>query len=512
MIRLMTVGAILVSTICLGAESPNLVIIMTDEHNFRTIGCYRDTLSTEQALMWGSEVVETPNIDWLADNGTLCTSFYASTPVCSPSRASFITGMYPQNTPVMNNNIPLNDSVITFAEILSRQGYATSFVGKWHLDGFGKPQWAPKRKFGFADNRYMFNRGHWKQLTLSEAGFPKVDTGDTPSYSVKGATKENFSTDWLMNRTVDFINAHQEKPFCVMLSLPDPHGPDAVRPPYDTMYQDMTFSKPRNATDKYPLPSWAATDRSKDAYQQSAYYGMVKCIDDNIAKLYDTLRSNGQLDNTIIVFTSDHGDLRGEHNRQNKGVPYEASAKVPFIIYYKNKIKAGSVINETLSSVDFMSTILPLMGFTGSGHEEGRDVGELFTSGVAPKGWNDLSVIRSTGGEKGHWIAAVSDHYKLVYASDGDPWLFDLKEDPDELINFINDESCREEIRELGQGILQYGEGIHDPYLDEARIKADIEWSINGQGKYPLSDKVNPEVSAGQKKAKGKKKARKEYS
>ena len=100
-------------------SGPNLLIIQTDEHNFRTLGCYRDTLKPAQAFMWGKKsIVETPNIDWIASHGALCTKFYATTPVCSPSRAAFVSGQYPQNTPVVNNNIALSDDVVTFAEIL----------------------------------------------------------------------------------------------------------------------------------------------------------------------------------------------------------------------------------------------------------------------------------------------------------------------------------------------------------------------------------------------------------
>ncbi|MEO1999823.1 MAG: sulfatase-like hydrolase/transferase, partial [Planctomycetaceae bacterium] len=115
------------------ADPPmNLLILQTDEHHFKTLGCY------------GGRLVETPNIDWIGKHGAICTSFYATTPVCSPSRAAFVSGLYPQKTPVVTNNIPLDDAIVTFAEILQKRGYATGFAGKWHLDGSGKPQWAPK--------------------------------------------------------------------------------------------------------------------------------------------------------------------------------------------------------------------------------------------------------------------------------------------------------------------------------------------------------------------------------
>ncbi len=118
-------------------DAYNLLVIQTDEHHFKTLGCY------------GGKIVKTPNIDWIGDSGAICTSFYATTPVCSPSRGALLSGRYPQHTPVTNNNIRLDDKIVTFAEILRRNGYATGYAGKWHLDGGGKPQWDPKRRFGF---------------------------------------------------------------------------------------------------------------------------------------------------------------------------------------------------------------------------------------------------------------------------------------------------------------------------------------------------------------------------
>ena len=207
---------------------PNLVIVHCDELNFRTLGCYRETLPDEQALMWGPKAVcETPHIDSLAQEGTLCTKFYAATPVCSPSRSSWVSGRYPQNTPVTNNNAHLDDDIITFGHQLGKAGYATGYAGKWHLDGNGKPQWEPARNFGFEDNRYMFNRGHWKQFEFDDAK-PRVKARDAkgkPSYSVAGADEESFATDWLMDRTIDFIDEHKDDPFAYMVSIPDPHGP-----------------------------------------------------------------------------------------------------------------------------------------------------------------------------------------------------------------------------------------------------------------------------------------------
>ncbi len=466
-------------------DKPNLLIIHTDEHNFRTLGCYRKLLSEDQAFVWGKGVeVETPNIDWLADNGAVCTGFYATTPVCSPSRGSFISGLYPQNTPVVTNNIPLNDGVVTFAEVLRRQGYATGYAGKWHLDGAGKPQWEPKRRFGFEDNRYMFNRGHWKQLEDTASG-PRVksrNAKDKPDYGVKGADEKSFTTDFLADKTVEFIKAHKDGPFCYMVSIPDPHGPNTVRPPYDTMFDHLDFKAPRTMSKPdSSVPEWGKKQAEKlNPKQMALYFGMVKCIDDNVGKILGVLRDCDILDRTIVIFTSDHGDMCGEHGRHNKGVPYETSAKIPFVIYFKGKVKVGTVVREALSCVDFRPTILNLMGFETGGPVEGRDASALLASGKAPAGWKDVAFMRSTGGQKGqaNWLAAVTRRYKLVYSALDDPWLFDLQGDPDELTNFFSDPAYRQTVRELSRALLVYGKKHKDPYVDHPAIKRGLQRAV----------------------------------
>ena len=454
------------------AKSYNVLVIQTDEHHFKTLGCY------------GGRIVETPNIDWIAKHGAIATSFYATTPVCSPSRGALISGRYPQNTPVTNNNISLGNHVVTFAEVLRRKGYKTGYAGKWHLDGSGKPQWAPSRKFGFDDNRYMFNRGHWKKFEITSDG-PRVAAikRGKPYYGVENADKESFSTDWLANRTIDFINTNKAKPFCYMVSFPDPHGPNTVRKPYDTMYKNVnvpipiSVNKPRSQT-----PRWAAGDPKITAdtvrLLMPKYYGMIKCLDDNIGRILDTLRKNGQIDNTIIVFTSDHGDLCGEHGRLNKGVPYEGSARIPFLFHCPGKIPAGTIVNQALSCVDFVPTLFALTGDKLPMGVEGRDASALFRG--TKNQWEDIAFIRSTSTGI-PWIAAITDRYKIVYSGLGDPWLFDLKTDPDELHNAFTQPKAQRIVKRLTSKLAAYTKQHNDPYGDNARIKADMARAL-GQG------------------------------
>ena len=453
---------------------PNLLIIQTDEHNFRTLGCYRKQLSEAQAYVWGKGVaVETPNIDWIAEHGAICNRFYASTPVCSPSRSSFVSGKYPQNTPVITNNIPLQDDIITFAEVLGKNGYAAGYAGKWHLDGSGKPQWAPERKFGFTDNRYMFNRGHWKKMEDTSQG-PRIAARNEkgkPSYDLDGADEKSFTTDFLMQKAIDFINEHRHEPFCYMLSIPDPHGPNTVRTPYDTMYSHLDFQLPRTANKSSEgLPKWA---KKSDATRMNAkllsqYFGMIKCIDDNIGKIFTVLRDKKILDNTIIVFTADHGDMCFEHARHNKGIPLEASAKIPFVIHYPAKIKPGTVVNKAMSCVDFKPTILALMNQRNFGNDEGRDCSELFIKSQAPAGWKDMAFFRGTDNKKGgsqNWFGVISERYKLVCQLNEKPWLYDLQEDPDELVNYYDWPDRKEIVKTLSQALLEYGRKYHDHFV-----------------------------------------------
>ncbi len=445
---------------------PNLLIIQTDEHHFRTLGCY------------GGEIVATPHIDRIASQGVMCTSFYATTPVCSPSRGALVSGRYPQNTPVVTNNVRLGDDVVTFAEILRRQGYATGFAGKWHLDGNGKPQWAPERKFGFEDNRYMFNRGHWKKLVDTQKG-PAVGAraaGGRRTYALAGANDKTYTTDWLCTKAIEFIDKSKARPFCYMLSLPDPHGPNTVREPYASMYSKVKVPIPASLSKTAEqTPNWAKTARGLNAKKlrrlMPPYYGMVKCIDDNVGRILESLERHQILDNTIVVFTSDHGDLCGEHCRLNKGVPYEGSAKIPFLLRYPSKVPAGTVVNQALSCVDFLPTVLAMMGVATAGKEEGRDASALL--GGKPAGdWDDVTVIRGTPSAR--WICAVSDRYKLVFSVDDKPWLFDLEKDPDELRNQFGNPRHREATQRLSRALRSYCETRHDPYGSIEKIKAEM--------------------------------------
>ncbi len=473
----------------------NVLIIHTDEHNFRTLGCYRRVLPEKEALMWGSTVVETPHIDSLAERGMVADSFYCASPICSPSRASFVSGLYPMDAGVIENDVPLRAETETFAEALRRAGYATGYAGKWHLAGMqseilrtmtekaGKPAkniysfpefyngWVPPEQgMGFADNRFMWDTGHWKKIVSNPSGNP------TMIHPGQIGDEKTFTTDWLTDRAMEFMEEHKAGSFCFMVSMPDPHGPDSVREPYASMYKNVEFKVPYTAlADSEAAPSWGKpgdNEKSDDA----AYFGMVKCIDDNVGRLLKKLDELGLTDRTVIVFTSDHGDMRGEHGRQNKGVPFEASAKIPFVIQAPGLIPANSRTAMALNTVDFKPTLLGLLGVRAEKPSQGRDASAILRGRPVAKEWNNLIFSRSPGKRTGSaWLMATDGRYKLVVSPLSPVWLIDLKNDPAEMTNLAGNPELKPVVSRMAGALLDYAVKYDDPNLEQVKLRSSLE-------------------------------------
>lgn len=477
-------------------DKVNVLIIMTDEHNLRTLGCYRDLMTADQAEIWGpGNIVQTPNLDALTKNGLIALSSYATSPISAPTRSCFQTGLYSHNTGVSTNDLPMKRDVETFAEVLGNNGYSTSYMGKWHLDGDERPQWAPKDKFGWQDNRYMFNRGHWKKLEEidNQPRIAAVSANGNPSYAIDGADKKSFATDFLCDRAVDFIRANKNNPFCCMVSIPDPHGPNTVRKPYDTMFNDMKFKEPYTFNERGDHDSalWEKPEGGFSIKEMQLYFGMVKCIDDNLGKLVNVLKAEGLFDNTLIIFTADHGDLCGEHHRHNKSVPYEMSARVPFIMHYPKKITKRTINKTVFSSVDFKPTLLGLLGVKAGKTSEGRDVSACLLGKNMPDKEN-ITFMRSATRpgafeEKKdttkylYWVAAVTPRYKLIHTpNDGEtPWLIDLEKDPYELKNLYKNPAYSKIASWMSVKLLKYGESTGDKMITNTKIKKELNDKIN---------------------------------
>ncbi|QDS96128.1 Choline-sulfatase [Roseimaritima multifibrata] len=482
---LLTLVLVLIPSLARGATDspPNVLLIITDEHNFRTLGCYRERMPREQAEMWGPDVVvPTPHLDRIAKEGVICTRAYATSPVCSPCRAAMITGRYPHNTGVPQNDLVLDRSIPTLADRLNDAGYRTGFFGKWHLGGKGKPEWEPKVDGGFQFKKYMFNRGHWKKLVI-ENGKALVGArkNGEPSYSVDGADQTTFATDWLTDRAIDYVtDKTQHDPFLAVISYPDPHGPNSVRAPYDHRFDDLRFAAPRTFQTGIPSPKWLGGKGKHEIFRgkdMSKYFGMVQCIDDNVGKLLERMDEANLLENTLVIMTSDHGDLCYEHDRLNKGNPYEGSARVPMLIRFPRRIAAGKVYTQPVGTVDLTPTVMGLLGRDGNAADQGRDLSaELAGNSNSPidPANPPITFLRSSG-IKTNWVAAIDDRYKLVLSTSDVPWLFDAKLDPDELLNFFRRPGTEGVAERLGKALQEYGTKTNDPAFVDPTIAASLK-------------------------------------
>jgi uncharacterized sulfatase len=439
------------------------LVIHTDQQSLWSLGVY------------GGTEISTPNIDSLGQQGAVFNNFFNNHSVCTASRGCLQTGRYPNAHGAIHNNIELNRDEVTFAMVLRDNGYATGYSGKWHIDGPPKPGWMTvDRSMGWTDCTYMFSRGHWKQLEDTPEG-PRVkarDENDNPTYDVEGADSTSFTTDFLATKTIEFLNRHKDEQFCYMVSIPDPHGPRTVRPDYDTMYDpaDMTVPVTLEEPDANK-PDWAAGNAAKGdtpeeraawiQQEKTQYYGMVKCIDDNVGRIIQTLKDNGQFDNTIVVYTTDHGEFMGEHGLMNKGKPYDTAYRIPFIMCWPKGIKAGTVVDNVISNVDFMPTVLGLMNMAKSGREQGHDGSGLLKGNDA--GWKDESFIHY---EPGSHLGIFTAEYELCFVNGQDHILFDRINDFDQVNNLYNEPAYQPVVADLKARLIEHNQEVGDPEVD----------------------------------------------
>ena len=431
---------------------PNLLIIHTDQQSCWTVGAY------------GGTVVDTPHTDSLARDGTIFRNFFTNSAVCTPSRGCLLTGRYPHAHGAYRNNIELNRDEKTLAHVLAANGYDTGYAGKWHLDGEPKPGWmTPDRAMGFADCRYMFNRGHWKKITDNPDGAPTAH-----AYNVLG-DDQIYTTDWLTTKTIEFMKKERTGPFFFMVSIPDPHTPFTVRPPYDTMFRAQDMPVP-STLEQRDLPGWAKapkngvrgkTPKERAAWlreKKAQYCGEVKCIDDNVGRMIEALRETGQLDNTVVVFTTDHGEYMGEHGLMAKNNLYETAYRIPMLVRWPERIPAGAAIDACVSTVDFMPTILGLMGVDPSGREQGRDGSHLL---VGKRGeWRDEAFIHHSSLTR---AGIFTPEWELAYVKDGDSVLFNRLTDPEQIRNQFDDPACKDVVRELTERIVNHNVEVRAP-------------------------------------------------
>ncbi|MFV0503985.1 MAG: sulfatase [Lachnospirales bacterium] len=460
-------------------KKPNILLIMADQLRFNALGCY------------GNKEINTPNIDKIAIDGSIFDNHFIQNPVCSPSRCSILTGRYPKNHGTRDNGIPLKASEITLAEVLSENGYSTAAIGKMHLTSLlvekndEQDDW-PKGNYGFStlhttcDNKtgeylnWLKNISYEDYLQVKEQGERKIkedqasaskkDKIGLPQMHKNNINPKYHQSTWIADKTIEFIEqSGKEKPFFALCSFVDPHHPFDPPAPYDALYEPEQLSAPisrkNELEDKPPhfLKHLTGNGYSNEKYDyrnlyandwkkiKSAYYGMITLIDDNIGRILSSLSENNLENDTLILFTSDHGELLGDHGLLFKGpFHYDSLIKAPLIMKLPSIIPQGSRYSCITEHVDIMSTILDIAGIRPPNGAQGISMLSALNGGSNAA--REYAMTEFNCYDWGLNIKTLTGkNYKLTYyAGENFGELYNRNKDPNEFKNLWDIEEYKE--------------------------------------------------------------------
>lgn len=396
-------------------KKPNLIFLLADQ------------LRAAALPLYGEKQIETPNIDRLAAGGLVLDNAISNCPVCTPARAMLLTGRHPQTTGHLMNSVRTRHSEISIADAFGNAGYRTGWVGKWHLHtGVWPaidrqpmhPDWVPvgRDRLGFD-----YWRAYNQHMVFFE-GF--VQSGDW-NYE----RWEGYETDGLLKFGIEFIDQADDRPFCLFLSPHQPHFTPAEFAPahyYDRLPRQLTL--PDNVPPEL-------VEQSLEMYRH--YLAMTLALDDMVGNILDCLRSRNIIDNTIFVFTSDHGTQAGSQGIApwQKKMPYEGSIHVPCIIHYPNGLAPGRRCEALTALTDYFPTLCSLAGITPPRSIEGQDLAGAWLGEPGAPERDAVFTMNFSAAfdwlESGlEWRGIRTKTECYVRWLDGRTEMFDLKADP----------------------------------------------------------------------------------
>ncbi len=318
-------------------KRPNVIFILTDDHRWDAFSCM------------GHPFIKTPNLDRIANEGAHFENAFVTTSLCSPSRASFLTGQYPHTHGVVNNFTPWDERNTTFMELVKKSGYNTAFIGKWHMPGEGVPN--PK--------------GVDHLITFTKLGGQGVYF-DCPLYinGVETERKGKYITEDLTDFALDFIEKDRNEPFCLYLSHKAVHH--GFRPPkhLNSLYDGVDLRLPKESDPFIPLTNnhaFVGSLMPLDMMYRN-YCETVVSVDEQVGRVLDRLDEMGITDDTVIIYAGDNGFFWGEHGLFDKRLPYEESIRIPFFIRYPKLTGSGGRREQMVLNIDLAPTIFDVLG------------------------------------------------------------------------------------------------------------------------------------------------------
>ena len=420
-------GALLGAAGCGSGPPPsgkplNVLFVFPDQMRAQAMGCM------------GNPDVRTPRLDQLAAEGALFRNHLANTPVCCPARAIILTGKYAHRNGMVANDLRLRESETSLAELFAQAGYRTGFIGKWHLDGGPRqPGWIPPgpRRQGFE---------FWAANEVSHAHFDTQYFRDDP----EPIPIRTFETEAWTDLGIEFLRRTREdaRPFFLTVQMGPPHNPYLAPDRYMDLYDpDAIALRPNFAGDEsdrelQPNPRPGLPGRKEIA----AYYAMVTAVDEQVGRLLDELDSLGLRDSTVVLFSSDHGDMLGSQGMRLKRKPWEESIRVPGIVR-DPRGPAGIETDALFSHVDIGPTLLSLCGLETPAEMQGSDLSGVVlgeTETGPESAYFQIFGPYLAGSVASGWRGVRTNRYMYARTRD-EPWLlYDLQEDPYELNNLAN--------------------------------------------------------------------------
>lgn len=450
----------------MGTERPNVLFLMDDQHNARCLGCY------------GNDDVRTPNLDRLASQGVRFDRAYAQSPICMPSRTSVFTGRYPHSVGVFGNYGSLPPDVLSLARHLQNQGYETGAFGKIHLPvDWPTHGFETRRSCDFADAEQHASENHYytylERVGLDHEYDFGPPTGEFPhSTYVSNIPYEHCVEKWTADETIRWLdNRDGEGPFFAWTTFQRPHPPYSPPPEYVDLYSPEDIELPPRDPDEFETkPANWREQAESEIYQQSTdedikqvlayYYSLITLIDEQIGRVLDHLEAAGELENTIVVFASDHGDFAGEHGfvKKTLGIP-EAVHRVPFIWRYPERFREGETNDDLVELVDLFPTVCDAVDAPIPDAVQGQSLESTLTAGTPV----DRDAAYCIGS---HLRAIRTDEWKLTYyLEEDDGELYHIDEDPWEHENLYHCEAYRDERLELIERLFRFHIETEEPEI-----------------------------------------------
>lgn len=427
-------------------KRPNILWYCTDQQRFDTIGAL------------GNPHVRTPVIDSLVGEGAAFTHTYCQSPICTPSRSSFMTGLYPSrlhNT--RNGNATFPEGIPLISKLIADQGYDCGMIGKFHLQSSGYRTEPRIPDDGFTTWQFSHApRDDWPEGEHDYADWVREQGADLTALraSEDGVPAEYHQTTWATTRAIEFIDRHNDdEPWMLNINVYDPHPPFIPPKSYESKFDPEDMPGPHfqesdlEAQEKLKDADFQTGSRTPEECEakesQAKYYAMIALIDDEFGRLWEHLKESGQADNTLIIFTSDHGETLGDHGLMFKGCRfYEGLVRVPLIFHWPGHVNGGGRFDQLTELLDLSATLLDFAGAAIPDYHQGISLRPLIT-GDQDKNtpvresvrceYFDALAPKFTQGNGTFATMYRDERYKLVvYHSLGLGELFDLSSDPHE--------------------------------------------------------------------------------